>query len=360
MSPRYATCAFDGATRGRVHFHYPAGREPLYQHFREFCARPMRPREPPTLHEVEGAIFFNRWDKRCLYDMTGARIEPSRLVRFADEPEPQYWPSEPRIETLRVHEEIREPVVYRAMFFNHWGHFLLETMARAWADFAHPELAGLPTLYAMAYGGTAIDGRYAEVFDLLGIRALTPFEPGRRVRLAKCYIPTPTFSLGAFAHPAHLEATHRVARRLLGSPARDDRPVYFSRLDPSLRGHPQRRVRNEAELEAELAGRGVRVVQMQTLSLAEQVDLMNSHRVFIGGWGSAFHNLLFCLNPAEVSTYVTIARWLPRDFVLVDSIVGNEAHYLSVQVPTETYQETREVDLDVEATLRYLTAQGVV
>ena len=119
-------------------------------------------------------------------------------------------------------------------------------------------------------------------------------------------------------------------------------------------------MRNEVELEAELARRGARVVHMQDFSLVEQIALMNSHRAFIGAWGSAFHNLLFCLNPSQVSTYVLISRWLPRDFVLVDTIVGNQAHYLAVQSHTENYGHTREVEVDVDATLRYLKTCGVL
>ncbi len=320
----------------------------------------MRPRNGLTLQEVEGAIYVNRAQHRCLYDREGNRIEASQLVRYADDPNPEFWESEPRIENLRVHEEIHEPVVFRSMFMKHWGHFLLELIARLWPDFSQPEISGLPTLYAMAYGENSIDGRYAQFLDLAGVSVLPPIEPGRRVRLTKCYIPSPTFSLGTFAHPAHLEAPQRVARQLLGEVSRDDRPVYFSRTDPGLRGHAQRRMRNEIDLETALAERGVRIVHMQQLSLAEQIDLIHAHRVFIGGWGSAFHNLLFALHGAEITTYVLIASWLPRDYVLVDTIVGNESHYLATQSKTEGYGETREVDVDVDATLFYLRQTGVI
>lgn len=360
MAGRYTTCSFEGATRGKVHFFYPRAREAFYDHYRDFCQRTMRPRNGLTLQEVEGAIYVNRSQHRCLYDREGNRIEASLLVRYADDPNPEFWKSEPRIENLRVHDEIDEPVVFRSMFMKHWGHFLLESTARLWPDVSHPELSGLPTLYAMAYGERSIDGRFAQFLDLAGVSLLPPIEPGRRVRLAKCYIPSPTFSLGTFAHPAHLEAPHRVARRLVGEPSRDDRPVYLSRTDPELRGHAQRRMRNEIDLETALAERGVRIVHMQELSLAEQIELINAHRVFIGGWGSAFHNLLFSLHGAEITTYVLISTWLPRDFVLVDTIVDNQAHYLAVQFKTEGYDETREVDVDVEATLFYLHQTGVI
>jgi Glycosyltransferase 61 len=363
LSQRFTTCAFEGVTQGKVHIYYPRAREEaLLPHYREFCERPLRPREPLAVHEVDGATFVNRAPYRCLYDSQGKRIAASRLVRYADDGNPEYWDTQPQIEigTLRIHEEIREPVVFRTMFMKHWGHFLLESTARLWADYARPELAGLLSLYAMAFGETSIDGRFAEFLDLAGVRFLPPVEPGRRLRLAKCYIPTATFSLGTFAHSAHLQAPHRVTRRLLGEVSRDDRPVYFSRLDPELRGHSVRRIRNEADLENALAERGVRVVHMQYLSLAEQITLMNTHRVFIGAWGSALHNLLFSLRGPEISTYVLISTWLPRDFVLVDTIVGNEAHYLVVQFNAEDYEQTHEVDVDVDATLYYLRQQGVI
>jgi hypothetical protein len=359
VSPRYTSFAFDSEGRG-PHFYCRAARAQLYAHFVEMCERPMRPPEPLALHEVEGAIFVNHGQTWCLYDRSGERIEASRLVRYAGLPQLDHWPTEPRLDSLEVDEEIGEPLVFRSIFIKHWGHFLLESIARLWPDDAHPELRGLSSLFAMESGAGGVDGRYAEFLDLAGVRLLPPFEPGRRVRLAKCYIPTQSFSQGAFADPAHLEAPRRVARRLLGAPARDDRPVYFSRTDPNLRGHAQRRMRNEAELEAELARRGARIVQMQALSLAEQVELMNAHRVFIGGWGSAFHNLMFRLDGAEVSTFVLTTRRLPRDYLLIDSVVGNAAHYLAVQFPTPDFEQSREIDVDVEATLSYLAAQGVV
>jgi len=360
LSRRYTTCTFEGATQGKVHFFYPRAREVAYINYRDFCQRTMRPRDGLTLHEVEGAIYVNRSQHRCLYDRDGNRIEASQLVRYADDPNPEFWPSEPRIDTLRVHEEIREPVIFRSMFMKHWGHFLLESIARLWPDFSHPELSGLGSLYAIAYGETSIDGRFAQFLDLAGVSVLPQIEPGRRIRLAKCYIPSATFSLGTFAHPAHREAPQRVARRLIGQTSRDDRPVYFSRTDPGLRGHAQRRMRNENDLETALAARGVRIVHMQELSLAEQIDLINTHRVFIGGWGSAFHNLLFSFHGAEIATYVLISTWLPRDYVLVDTIVGNESHYLATQFKTEGYDDTREVDVDVDATLFYLRQTGVI
>jgi Glycosyltransferase 61 len=359
MSQRYTTCTFEGVTRGRVHFFYPRAREALYEQFHNFCQRTMRPRNALTLQQVEGAIYINGSQHPCLYDHEGNRIEASQLVRYADDPNPEFWPSEPQIGPLRVDEEIREPVVFRSIFIKHWGHFLLESIARLWPDFSHPELSGLPSLYAMGDDEHSIEGHYAQFLDLAGVSVLPKIDPGRCLRLAKCYLPSATFSLGSFAHPAHLEAPQRVAGRLLGEVSRDDRPVYFSRTDPGLRGHARRRIRNESDLETALAARGVRIVHMQALSLAEQIELINAHRVFIGALGSAFHNLLFSLHGSEITTYVLISMWPPRDYVLVDTIVGNESHYLATQFKADSYDETREVDVDVDATLFYLRQTGV-
>ncbi len=317
------------------------------------------PREAPKLIEIEDAILVNRPNASCLYDRDGRRIAASELVRYADDLTPQPWPSVEELTPAPVGATIREPVVFRSMYFEHWGHFLLESLARLWATETLPELADLSSIFCLAWGRSAIEGRYAEVLEHLGVRALPP--PAEdRVRLAKVYIPTPSLQIGLFCDPLHLLAPRRLARKLVGAAARNDQPVYFSRTDSSLGDHKFRRYQNEIELEEALAARGVRIVHMQHLSLAEQIGVMNSHRTFIGPFGSALHNILFSLNGREISTYVLIGTWLPRDFLRIDSVVGNRAHYLVVCPMVSSEGQTRVVSIDVRATLSYLTAHGVI
>jgi capsular polysaccharide biosynthesis protein len=166
-----------------------------------------------------------------------------------------------------------------------------------------------------------------------------------------------TFAHEGYADPRHLAAPHRVARRLVTSFARDDRPVYFSRARIAQSASGRGAVVNEAEFEARLQARGVGIVHMQELGLAEQIGVVNGRRRFIGLWGSALHNLMFALRGPDASTFVLIdeAR-LPANFLLVDSIVGNAAHYLATVRPAGDGR----LRIDVEATLAYLSDRGVV
>ena len=358
MSRRYAT--YDIAPLG-VRFHLPvSGAEALLAGFASGIEILAAPRPAPRLIEVEGALLVNRAQTRCLYDRDGRRIASSEVVRQPDDPEPQPWPSLAELPSTKAEAELTEPVVFRSIFFKHWGHFLLESLSRLWATETHPERAKLASVFCPVWGETEIGGRYAEVLDHLGVRLLPQPPPGQSVRLAKVYLPTPSFQIGAFCHPLHLEAPRRLARKLLTAPARDPRPVYLSRTDPALVNHKFRRIDNELELEAALARRGVRIVHMQHLSLAEQIALMNSHRVFIGPFGSAFHNLLFSLEGRSISTFVLTGGWLPRDFIAIDRALGNCAHYLATLTRVANEGETKVVSIDIEATLAYLAAQGAI
>jgi hypothetical protein len=87
--------------------------------------------------------------------------------------------------------------------------------------------------------------------------------------------------------------------------------------------------------------------------------VMNAHDVFIGPWGSALHNTLFSLRGREISTHVLLGRFLPTNFMLVDTIVGNVANYLIVLSRADDFDATRQVLVDVEKTLAYLDARGV-
>ena len=358
MSRRYATYEIE---RLGVRFHLPRrAAEPLLAGFAAEIELFDRPRPPPRLIEIEDAILVNRPNGRCLYDRDGRRIAQSEVVRFPDDPEPQPWPSAAELPSKAVKGSYERPLVFRSIFYKQWGHFLLESLSRLWASEMQPELRRLESLFCLAGGETAIGGRYAETLDHLGVTVAPEPPPGEKWRLPRVYLPTPTVQLGAFCHPWHLHAPRRLARKLIGAEARDETPVYLSRTDPALANHVFRRIANEAELEAALAARGVRIVHMQDLGLAEQIALMNTHRTFIGPFGSAFHNLVFSLTGAEISTYVLIAGWLPRDFVNIDRIVGNDAHYLVVMSRVANEGETRVVSIDVPETLDYLTARGVI
>jgi capsular polysaccharide biosynthesis protein len=295
----------------------------------------------------------------CLYGADGRRIEASCLYRTDADLRAGPWQAEETVSDRPIVARIETPVVFGSAFFGHWGHFLLESTARVWASVAEPELARLPWVFTWWFAG-GLAANALSFLDAAGVSLLSPTGEPRKCALKRCFVPSPSFAMGGHADPLHLAAPHRVARRLASGAARDPRPVYFSRS--GLRPHADSRptVRNEAELEQALVARGARIVRMETLTLAEQIAVIEAHSVFVGPWGSALHNIVFSLRGSEISTYTLIGGFTPGNFMLVDAIVGNEAHYLATLGRAEDFETSRQVVVDVDATLAYLRRTGAV
>jgi capsular polysaccharide biosynthesis protein len=71
--------------------------------------------------------------------------------------------------------------------------------------------------------------------------------------------------------------------------------IYLSR-----RGAPRRRLVNEAELEARLAGLGFACVQPERLSVAQQVEYFSDARYVVAPHGAALTNLVFAPSGARL------------------------------------------------------------
>lgn len=318
--------------------------------------------ETPSVQAFEDVVLAGENRNACLFHADGRLVDvsrsPPRSARDAQDFSDN-WVDGPRFD-LGAMAVIEEPVVFQGVFYGHWGHFLLESCARSWAAIVDPALAELPGIYGWPPNPGWSGPPYADFLQANGVRLRRRGWGGPALRLAKCFVPTVSFAIQRFAHPHHALTPQRVASRLLTTSRREAAPVYLSRaklaLDPAL----NRIIANEPELERRLAECGVRIVHMETLSLAEQIEVMNSHSVFIGPWGSALHNILFCLHGREASTFVLIEEFCPINLLLVDDVVGNDAHYIHVLRTLEETAECAWTQVDIDILLTYLRRCGVV
>ena len=306
------------------------------------------------IRELRDVILSHKQDHACLYDAEGKRIESSALVRYDWEGSKALYKAEPILLDRRTELTIDEPVVYGGVFFNHWGHFLLETFTRLSVARTHPELAKLNCVFSWRLGR---ERRLPVITDFLDI-ARAPLAVSThhvQIRLRTCILPPAAFVISGFADLRHCTVLHDVASQLSCGAEAIDRPVYLSRTRLKTRSSGNAETVNESEFEVRLAQKGVEVIHMQELPLSEQIRIVNGRRNIIGLWGSALHNILFSLNGSSLSTFVLVkAAQHAGNFLLVDSIVGNRAHYLAtLQVLPSGSQH-----IDIEATMDYLAAAG--
>jgi capsular polysaccharide biosynthesis protein len=315
----------------------------------------IRKGQPTTLLEMEEVFLMP--GMLCLYDKHGQRIPESCLRRGPGMSE--YFKAGPQsIEVPKACAIIRKPLLYLSWVVNHWGHFLTEGVSRVWARSAWPDLRELRCLSLFPFPQTT---SIAEYLLALGISpdGLRHFKVP--VRIDRCFIPGASFANRAEAWTVHLQPSHEVIAAFGpdSSPETTRQPVFLSRS----RLGSDRLTRRELELEETLGGLGVRIVHPERLSLAEQIRLFNSHEVFIGPWGSAFHGLCLARAPERITTHVIVNSVPNANYLMFDALLGCTSNYVQAMYATPGQPRglaNPDLTIDVEAVLDYLRGSGCV
>jgi capsular polysaccharide biosynthesis protein len=240
-------------------------------------------------------------------------------------------PSANETETIAPALTIDEDVVYLGWLFSHYGHFLMQSLARVWhlADLdpsvnvifhaANPEQSR-PTSWAQ---------RILAAFGIPPERILTLDQPARIRRLI---VPEPLFAPRSVAddhtvrvHEAMAEPYRNLAARIAGDSRPSPQPLYLSRRRlPSS----QRLIIGEAQLEDLLRQQGFRITYPETMPFEEQVRLINSHTDIFSNAGSAAQNVLFALHAPRLHLLTSGAQFSP-DYFMHKTLVGSPTTFIN-------------------------------
>ena len=212
---------------------------------------------------------------------------------------------------------IDEEVVYLGLLFNHYGRVLLESLARIWY------LARVdPAVKVVFNDANAAQGGHAPwlhpLLALFGIppeRILTLTIP---TRLRRAIVPEPLFEQFYSAHEEIVRPFQEVAARVAGDVAPSDQPLYLSRNRLSSR---QRPVVGEAELEAVMRANGVRIAYPETMTIEDQVRMINGHTDIVSTMGSAAHSILFALHRPRLHLLASRDD-IPANYFLCSALAG--------------------------------------
>ncbi|MEM9430303.1 MAG: glycosyltransferase family 61 protein [Pseudomonadota bacterium] len=249
-------------------------------------------------------------------DRSGAFVDASGVRRG----EPSRWILGPDgIGAVPSDDQIGERLdsaVYCGPLFDHFGHFLLEGLARLW--WVVDNQPDMPCVF-IADGGAP---SYAESF-------LDDFAPLKDVRVlvsptrvSHLIVPGPAFEIG---HGASAKALlpFRAAypdTRLDGN-ARPSGKIYLSRK--SISTTP---LVGEDLIERVMAKNGYDIVYPEKLPLKEQVRTVRAASHIAGPIGSALHLNLFA-EGRQMIYFSPMAR-LRKSYHVIDQICGHSAHYL--------------------------------
>jgi len=312
----------------------------------------------PPIQRFRNLTFVPKF--AALYDERGQRVLETCVRRNPGLRRIAHRPPE-ALEVPRGAPRIDRPVIYCGRLRAHWGHFLTETICRAWAlrGAAMPPHA---VLLFQNYPKRA-RGFVHRFFHHAGIDRSRFLDLDSVTVLSEVFVPYPSFSLGAESFRRHTALPESVAEAICTDTRRDtEQPVYLSRrLTRQQQGRPNR---EEQELEEALRRRGARVVAPETLPYEDQVRLFNRHSLFIGPIGSAFHSLLYALPGKALRTVVlgdTVSYYDPGyypDYFMVDSLKGIRSTYIFD--PVEANKPAGKATLDAKATVAALERLSII
>jgi capsular polysaccharide biosynthesis protein len=246
-------------------------------------------------------------------------------------------------------ERLTGTSVYLGILRPHFGHFLLETMSRAWY------LVNLDTKVRIVLHSDRVDNQEIEVrnyfqtmLQALSIDPQRLLIANRDLRVEELIIPTPQFWLRSKASPGFCLVFDRVREKLSrqGYPGGDfPNKVYLTRRQyDSIFGHRvrqpgisdaklrrlnsklRRTPSNEREVEAVFAARGFDIVAPETLPFEQQIMLIGNATHIAGRAGSAMHMILFNNKP-DAKVIELTARNIPNQ-ILVEGARGIKAYHI--------------------------------
>ncbi|MDF2758428.1 MAG: glycosyltransferase family 61 protein [Thermomicrobiales bacterium] len=271
----------------------------------------------------------------------------------------------PAVAYAQYEHEIDEEVVYLGWWFDHFGHFLMQSLARTW--FLTEVSPSVRVLFDPPHRAwrqpTGWVHRMLEAFGVPPERILILNAP---TRLRRLIIPEPLFEPRGVAqdsvvraHAAMARPYQAVAKRLAGDTTPSEQPLYLSRqrLPPS-----QRTIVGEGDLEEVLRANGFRIAHTETMTFEDQVRLVNEHADIFSNAGSAAHNVLFALHEPRLHL-LTNGRTFSPDYFLYLTIVGASTSFINCLNtggrPTfeRAYKQTPHL-LDTPKLLEYLDQRG--
>jgi hypothetical protein len=215
-------------------------------------------------------------------------------------------------------EHIDEDVVFLGAFSKHYGHFLLEGIARLWA-YLRPELAHMKAVYIAEPG---VD-RFNDVFTFFGLPPGNLVKITRPTRFRSVTVPEQSMRIQDRCHPLYKATVDRIKSRI---PAAAHRKVYFSKeMRFNHRGI------GEKPMEDVFVRNGYALFYPERLSMFETIAILKGCESFAASSGTNAHNAIFLNDGARC---ISLNRSPHVHYVqtMIDRLKGLDAVYVEAHV----------------------------
>jgi hypothetical protein len=159
------------------------------------------------------------------------------------------------------------------------------------------------------------------VFKLLSVFGIPPeriLTIDKPTRIQRAIVPEPLFEQLYSAHVDMVRPFREVAARIAADVSPTEQPLYLSRRRLTS---GQRQVVGETELEDILRQSGFAIAYPETLSIEDQIRLVNSHSDIFSSLGSAAHSILFALDGPRLHLLANREN-VPANYFLCSALAG--------------------------------------
>lgn len=210
---------------------------------------------------------------------------------------------------------IDEEMVWGGFLVRHYGHFLIEAVARLWPLLPGGEDEGRRVVFSN-YSKAGFSREWLEAF---GLKTVSLPKRGA-VLLPNVAVPEPAIRIGAWIAPelreVHLQARDGLPTANVG----EGGPVWLSRSRLGLERAPY----DEKLLEWILRDH-LTILHPEELTLSRQIAVVEGSEGIAGVSGSAFHTLLMARN---VPSYLMLCgRKVHTSYVMQDELLGERGAF---------------------------------
>ncbi|MDD2725038.1 MAG: glycosyltransferase 61 family protein [Methylovulum sp.] len=258
-------------------------------------------------------------------------------------------------------QTITGKAVYGGIISNHYGHFLLETLSRAWYLIKSSEDIYFYRAGAKEKNGSN-DGLMAWQKEILShlVIDIDRFKIiDKPLIFEELIIPGFGYIIETFFAQEQAAALIQLGEKLTGNktPALKYDKVWLSR---SLQ--KKGAIAGEKKFEQALHNEGFTIVHPEKLSLTEQIGLFENASVVAGFTGSAFHTLIFAKNKGVKLLHFSRVKRFNENFSLCSKANGFESEFYNffLRFGGEIKGANANVLQDLNAIWNVLFDQGLV
>ena len=231
-----------------------------------------------------GAIVVNKTGriKSGVYDANGYLCPESIMLRGEENMPPKTYVNIQKIPF------VNETVLYlgTGYLFQHFGHFLVEGLARTWA-LLYKKYQDIKVVVSYE---TNVDmpGFVRKFLHALGVADENILVLHKSVRFARVFVPRQAINGDLYMLPIMNKVFEKIANSLINRKYKTYDKIYLSRGAMN-----DGRTFGEASVEKIFMKNGFKIIYPETLPLEEQITLANNCKEMAGTAGTALHLAMF-------------------------------------------------------------------